>query len=65
MLKNIALAGRLSGIAGALLCLVAGLTRIAGMYYLAGFQTTTLFTAGIGFMVFACMVRLELPPDRD
>jgi len=63
MLKNFALAGRISGIAGALVCLVAGLTRVAGMYYVAGFQSTTLFNVGIGLMVFACMVRLEVLSD--
>ncbi|NND68289.1 MAG: hypothetical protein HKN19_11935 [Halioglobus sp.] len=65
MLKNFALAGRISGVLGALICLVAGLTRIAGMYYVAGFQSTTLFNVGIGLMVFACMMRLEALGNPD
>ena len=65
MLKNFALAGRISGILGVLICLVSGLSRVAGMYYVVGFQSTTLFNVGIGLMVFACMVRLEILTDRD
>lgn len=65
MLKNFALAGRISGILGVLVCLVAGLSRVAGMYYVVGFQSTTLFNVGIGLMVFACMVRLEVLSDPD
>lgn len=59
MLKTFAIAGRISGLLGVLVCLVAGLTRVAGIYYVAGFQSTTLFNVGIGLMVFACMMRLE------
>lgn len=59
MYKNLVLAGSISGILGALLCLVAGLARIAGFYYLAGYQSTTLFIAGLGLMIFACLVKLE------
>ena len=59
MYKNLVLAGSISGILGALICLVAGLARIAGFYYLAGYQSTTLFIAGLGLMVFACLVKLE------
>jgi len=65
MLKNFALAGRISGVVGALICLVAGLTRVAGMFYVAGFQSTTLFNVGIGLMVFACMLRLEALGNPD
>jgi len=67
MYKNLALAGSISGIVGALICLVAGLARIAGYYYLADYQSTTVFNGGVGMMVFACLVRLEtlsnLPPE--
>jgi hypothetical protein len=60
MYKNLVLAGSISGILGALTCLIAGLARIAGYYYLAGYQSTTLFTAGVGLMVFACLIKLEM-----
>jgi hypothetical protein len=59
MYKNLALAGSITGILGALICLIAGLARIAGFYYLAGYQSTTLFNVGVGMMVFTCMVKLD------
>ncbi|CAA0123453.1 Uncharacterised protein [Halioglobus japonicus] len=59
MYKNLVLAGSIAGILGALTCLITGLARMAGFYYLAGYQSTTLFTAGIGLMVFACLIKLE------
>ncbi len=59
MYKNLVLAGSIAGALGALICLTAGLARMAGFYYLAGYQSTTLFNAGVGLMVFACLVRLE------
>jgi hypothetical protein len=61
MYKNLVLAGSIAGYLGALTCLVAGLARIAGFYYLAGYQSTTLFNAGVGLMVFACLVKLNNP----
>jgi len=59
MYKNLALAGSIAGVLGVLVCLVAGLARIAGYYYLADYQSTTVFNMGMGLMVFACLVRLE------
>lgn len=59
MYKNIVLAGSLSGILGVLICFGAGLARVAGYYYLAGYQSTTVFNAGVGLMVFACLVKLD------
>ena len=59
MYKNLVLAGSIAGILGALICLITGLARIAGFYYLVGYQSMTLFNAGVGLMVFACLVNLE------
>ena len=59
MYKYLALAGSISGIVGMLTCLISGLARIAGYYYLADYQSTTVFNMGVGLMVFACLVRLE------
>jgi hypothetical protein len=64
MYKSLVLSGSISGILGALTCLIAGLARIAGYYYLAGYQSTTLFTAGVGLMVFACLIKLETLQTR-
>jgi len=59
MSNNLQLIGSLAGVTGALVCAVSGLARIGGMYYLLGFQSTTVFNAGIGLMVFACLLKLE------
>ena len=54
------LAGSIAGVLGILLCAAAGLARISGLYYVAGFESTTIFTVGTGVMVFACLVKLEV-----
>ncbi len=59
MYKHLALAGSISGMLGAMICLISGLARIAGYYYLADYQSTTVFNMGMGLMVFACLVKLE------
>lgn len=61
MYKHLALAGSISGALGAMICLISGLARIAGYYYLADYQSTTVFNMGVGLMVFACLVKLETP----
>ncbi|MEO7405035.1 MAG: hypothetical protein ABIU95_15335 [Burkholderiales bacterium] len=52
------LAARLGAFLGVLLCIVPGVARLAGAYWLAGFQLQTLFSAGVALMVFACMCYL-------
>ena len=47
------------GALGTLICAIAGASRVAGSYYVLGFQSTTLFNVGVGLMVFACMIKLE------
>lgn len=59
MNKGIILLGSVAGMLGALVCLVAGLARVSSFYYLAGYQSTTVFNVGIGLMVFACLVKLD------
>lgn len=51
--------GSLAGYLGALLCLSTGLLRITGSHYVIGYQSTTLFTAGMAMMVFAVFLKLE------
>jgi hypothetical protein len=53
-------AGNAGGILGSLICLMAGLTRLSGSFYFANYEATTLFMVGVGLMVFACMVKLEV-----
>ena len=64
MLQHLNTTGTLAGILGATLCAIAGGTRAAGAFYLAGYETTTLFTAGTGLMVFACLLKLEVLSRR-
>jgi hypothetical protein len=58
------LAATLLGYAGALICLITGLSRIAGQHYLYGYQSTTLFTAGMALMVFAVLLKLDAGGNR-
>ena len=59
MNKNIVLAGSISGFTGIIICAIAGLARVAGLYYVLGFQSTTLFNVGVGLMVLGCLIKLE------
>ena len=43
--------GRIGGIVGVLVCLVAVGVRLGGRYLLGGFPVGTLFTGGIAAMV--------------
>ena len=51
--------GNLSGGLGILLCVAAGLTRLLGGFYLAGYAATTIFSVGTGLMVLACLLKLQ------
>lgn len=63
MIKALNITGTLAGYTGALLCLITGLVRVSGQHYLAGYQSTTLFTAGMALMVFAVFLKLEVSSD--
>jgi hypothetical protein len=56
--------GRLAGIAGALLCVLAGVVRISGHFWLGNFQLGTLLLAGIAIMVAGCVCLLLVLADR-
>jgi hypothetical protein len=51
--------GHLAGGSGVLLCVAAGLTRLSGNFYLAGYAATTIFSVGTGLMVLACLIKLQ------
>ena len=55
-----ALGGNIAALGGILLCLVAGLARLLGFYYVAGFAASTLLLAGIALLVLACLAKLQL-----
>lgn len=52
------LVGRLAGVAGLLVCLVAFGVRLTGTYFLGGFQLGTLVLAGIAAMIAGCFCLL-------
>jgi len=56
--------GRVAGIAGALVCAVAGVMRVSGSFWLGGFQLGTLLTAGIAVMVAGCVCLLLVLVNR-
>lgn len=50
--------GFVIGFIGLVLCLVSGVSRVAGSFYLFGYQSITILFAGIAMMVAACMFKL-------
>lgn len=50
--------GHLAALLGIAICLITGLARVSGKYYLLGFEVQTLFIGGIALMVMACLARL-------
>jgi len=57
--------GRLAGIAGVVLCLVAGFARVLGNFYLAGFSVGSLLQAGMGGLLIGCFLLLLATHQRD
>lgn len=54
-----------AAILGILLCLVAGITRVLGDYYLFDYSVVTIFDAGVALMVLACLIKLhQLTTDK-
>jgi hypothetical protein len=52
--------GNAAAIAGVTLCLVAGMVRLLGMYTVGNVGAEALFLGGVGAMVFACLVKLQV-----
>ena len=57
--------GRLAGLAGILVCLVAGIARLLGNYYLAGFSVSTLLQAGMAGLLIGSFALLLALNQRD
>jgi hypothetical protein len=51
--------GNVAALAGILVCLVAGVVRLSGSFYVLGFEAQTLFLGGIALMVMACLAKLQ------
>ena len=56
--------GRLAGLAGVVLCVIAGATRLSGAYWLGQFQATTLLQVGVAGMVLGCLCLLMALLER-
>ena len=60
MTKLIDMAGNVAALTGILICLVSGMSRLMGNWQTAGLASMTLFTLGIGLMVFASLAKLHV-----
>jgi len=56
--------GRLAGVAGVALCVVAVVARLVGAYWLGGFQVGTLLQVGVAAMVLGCLGYLAALTER-
>jgi len=56
--------GRLGGVAGVVLCAVAVLMRLRGVYNFAGFQIGTLLLSGIAAMMVGCLAYVAAIAER-
>ncbi len=58
--------GNVAAVVGILCCLAAVSVRLSGSYYMPGdVEVMTVFTLGMGSMVFASLAKLELLLRRD
>jgi type IV secretory pathway VirB2 component (pilin) len=59
MEKIIETLGNVVAVAGVLICVVAGVLRVTGNFYLLGYETMTLFVGGMGLMLMGCLAKLQ------
>ncbi len=50
--------GATLGAIGALACLLAGVARVTGAFWIGDFQVMTVFDVGVGLMVAGCLLLL-------
>lgn len=60
MEKLLVLAGNLAAVIGLTMCLGAGVARLLGNFHVFGYSSMTIFVAGTGLLVMACLAKLEL-----
>lgn len=63
MQKLLGAAANITGLVGALICLLAGISRVTGGFHLGDFESMTVFVGGMGLMVFSAILKLELIYD--
>ena len=57
--------GRIAGVVGAVLCVVAVLVRLSGQFWVAGFQVGTVLLGGTAAMMAGCLCFLWLLTERS
>ena len=57
--------GWVAGLIGVAFCVTSVAARLAGLYWIGGFQTGTLLLAGIATMVFGCLCFLAVLTQRN
>ncbi len=57
--------GRVAGVVGITVCVVAAGARLSGQYILAGFELGTLFQAGTSAMIAGCFCLLSVMTIRS
>jgi hypothetical protein len=65
LVKLLLWVGRSAGAVGVLLCVVAAVVRMRGVYALAGFQVGTLLLAGMAAMLVGCLGYIAAVAERD
>lgn len=60
MNRFLELGGNLIAILGVVLCLAAGVARIGGLFYVAGFEAMTLFNAGMALMLASLLAKVHV-----
>ena len=53
------ISGSILAVIGVMICLISGVARLSGSYYLLGFEVMTVFVGGTGVMVMACLAMLQ------
>lgn len=56
------LGAKISAVIGTAACLVAGVARVLGHSYVAGFESMTLFIGGMALMLLGVLLKLESLP---
>lgn len=58
--KMLSMVGNVAAIIGLLMCVVSGVVRLTGAFHLSGYSAMTIFLTGTGFMVLACLAKIEV-----
>ncbi|HHH39109.1 MAG TPA: hypothetical protein ENK50_05995 [Sedimenticola sp.] len=65
MERLLAVVGNVAAVLGIAVCLVAGVSRIMGDFYLLGFSNGSLFQGGIALLLVAMLARLQQLVSRN